>query len=91
MISIHLEDGKMKATILDLRYKMKEVLKALERNEQVTVLYRGKAKGIIIPAKSDAKIIKVHMHPFFGSSVMSEQKTVLEELDDLRGSRFDDI
>ena len=36
----------MKASILDLRRRMSEVLKALERNEDVTILYRGKKKGI---------------------------------------------
>ena len=81
----------MKASILDLRYKMKDVLKALEKNEQVTVLYHGKVKGIIVPAKSGEKANKVTTHPFFGSSAAKEQKTVLEELDDLRGSRYDDI
>ncbi len=80
----------MEATILDLRYKMKDVLNALEKNEQVTVLYHGKVKGVIVPAKSDEKTKKVKTHPFFGSSA-SEQKSVLEELDDLRGSRFNDI
>ena len=81
----------MEASILDLRYKMKDVLEALEKNEQVTVLYRGKAKGVIVPTKSDSKMEKVNMHPFFGSSAKSEQKTVLEELDELRGNRLGDI
>jgi prevent-host-death family protein len=40
----------MKATILDLRYRMKDVLKAVERGETVTVLYRGKEKACILPA-----------------------------------------
>jgi antitoxin (DNA-binding transcriptional repressor) of toxin-antitoxin stability system len=91
IIGIHLTEKQMKATILDLRYKMKDVLNALDKNEQVTVLYHGKVKGVIVPANSDGKIKKVNMHPFFGSSVVNGQKTVLEELDDLRGSRFDDI
>jgi hypothetical protein len=39
----------MKATIVDLRYRMKEVLKALDRKESVSVLYRGKVKGVITP------------------------------------------
>ncbi len=80
----------MEATILDLRYKMKDVLNALDKNEQVTVLYHGKVKGVIMPAKTDIEQ-KVTMHPFFGISTCDEQKTVLEELDGLRGNRFDDI
>ena len=37
----------MKATVVDLRYRMKEVLKALDRNEDVKILYHGKTKGVI--------------------------------------------
>ena len=39
----------MNATIVDLRYRMKDVLRAIERGETVTVLYRGKAKAALIP------------------------------------------
>ena len=39
----------MKATILDLRRKMREILHALEQNEPVTILHRGKQKGILYP------------------------------------------
>jgi len=46
----------MKASIVDLRYKMNEVIKALERNETVTVLYHGKEKGVITPVKRDLKM-----------------------------------
>jgi len=40
----------MKASILDLRRKMKDVLKALDHNEPVTLTHRGKKKGIIYPS-----------------------------------------
>lgn len=79
----------MKATVVDLRYKMNDVLKALDRNEKVTVLYHGKVKGIIIPAGGE-KQKKITENPFFGMS-SDTQKSVLDELDDLRGSRYDDI
>ncbi len=77
----------MKATIVDLRYRTKDILKALERNESVTVLYHGKVKGIINPAKekSTSKIID---HPFFGMNDEHEE-TVLEELENLRNPRYD--
>jgi antitoxin (DNA-binding transcriptional repressor) of toxin-antitoxin stability system len=39
----------MDATIVDLRYRMKEVLRAIDRGETVTVLYRGKAKAKLTP------------------------------------------
>jgi hypothetical protein len=55
----------MRATIVDLRYKMNQVLKALERNETVSVLYRGKIKGVLSPATSTSTA-KVKEHCFFG-------------------------
>jgi hypothetical protein len=80
----------MKASVVDLRYKMNDILKALDRNETVSVLYHGKMKGVIIPAK--AKVTKkIKDHPFFGMSVKDTQKPVLEELDELRKPRCDDI
>jgi antitoxin (DNA-binding transcriptional repressor) of toxin-antitoxin stability system len=39
----------MNATIVDLRYKMKHVLRAIDRGETVTVLYRGKERAKLIP------------------------------------------
>ena len=80
----------MKATVVDLRYKMNDVLKALERNEKVTVLYRGKIKGVLIPSGGKKKM-KITDHPFFGMSAQTIKKEVLEAIDDLRGPRYNDI
>jgi antitoxin (DNA-binding transcriptional repressor) of toxin-antitoxin stability system len=41
----------MKASILDLRRRMADVLKALQRNEEVTLLRRGKVIAVIRPDK----------------------------------------
>lgn len=35
----------MKVSILDLRRRMKDVLRALDRNESVTIYYRGNEKA----------------------------------------------
>jgi hypothetical protein len=80
----------MKATIVDLRYKMNDVLKALDRNEHVTVFYRGKAKGTLIPLGKKSQI-KISDHPFFGMSSHNNEKTVQDVMDGLRGPRYDDI
>jgi len=80
----------MKATVVDLRYKMKDVLKALDRNEKVTVLYRGKVKGILIPSGKKTKM-KISDHPFFGMSSQVSEKSVSDEIGDLRGTRYNDI
>ena len=80
----------MKATIVDLRYKMNDVLKALNRNEKVTVLYRGKVKGILIPVEKKSEL-KIKEHPFFGMSLKNTDKSVTELLNDVRGTRYNDI
>lgn len=77
----------MKASIVDLRYKTAEILKALDRNESVTVLYHGKVRGIIKPAREISKSI-IEEHPFFGMYKESES-SVLDELEKLRTSRYD--
>jgi hypothetical protein len=93
MYNIHFDiyrGSEMKATVVDLRYKMNDVLKALDRNEKVTVLYHGKIKGIIIPAERESHK-KITDHPFFGMSSQNNKKSVLEELNDLRETRYNDI
>jgi hypothetical protein len=76
----------MEASILDLRYKMKEVLMALERREKVRILYHGKEKGTIIPVESKGNS-KVSEHPFFGMN-RKDKRTVSEVISDLRGGRY---
>ena len=57
----------MKATTLDLRYKMKDILRAIDRGETVTVLYRGKEKARLVPIDTKPeKEIKPSDHPFCG-------------------------
>lgn len=55
----------MKATVLDLRTNMKAVLAALDRNEEVTLTYRGKTKGVIVPC-TDAAHPETASLPGFG-------------------------
>jgi antitoxin (DNA-binding transcriptional repressor) of toxin-antitoxin stability system len=61
----------MNATIVDLRYRMRDVLRAIDRGETVTVLYRGKAKAKLMPVApsspaSDERIPKTKDQPLFG-------------------------
>jgi hypothetical protein len=52
----------MKASVLDLRCHMGKVLKALDRNENVTLTYRGHEKATIVPKKISGGIdIKNHL------------------------------
>jgi hypothetical protein len=77
----------MKATIVDLRYKTREILEALERNESVTVLYHGRVKGVLHPAGRGASP-RVAEHPFFGMHA-EQQRSVDEEMEQLRRPRHD--
>jgi hypothetical protein len=80
----------MEANIVDLRYKMKDVLKALDNKENVTILYHGKVRGKIIPKKNNQKR-SIKNHPFFGMSPDTSSKPVLEELEEIRSTRINDI
>ena len=79
----------MKANIVDLRYKMKDVLKALDRKERVEIMYRGKPKGVIMPVhEHNAK--PMTEHPFFGS-MATDKRSVEQIMDELRGGRYRDL
>ena len=56
----------MKATIVDLRYRMKDVLRAIDRGEIVTVLYRGKEKARLVPIAASSPPPKASDHPACG-------------------------
>ena len=88
-ISIHIQGVNMKATIVDLRYKMNEVLKALDKRETVTILFHGKVKGKIVPTGAE-KSIKAKDHPFFNMNE-GDKRSVAQQMEELRGSRFNDF
>lgn len=76
----------MHASVLDLRYKMKDILKALRRNEIVKIFYRGRETGVIVPSLGK-KGQSVKKHPFFGMN-RSKDQTVDDVLNELRGGRY---
>jgi hypothetical protein len=75
----------VKASIVDLRYKTREILAALDRNESVTVLYHGRVKGVIHPAGKPSSAA-VAEHAFFGMHAEAEG-SVAEEMERLRRPR----
>ena len=75
----------MKVSVVDLRYRMNEILKAIDRNEEVTILYHGKVKGIIKP-KVTRGCRRISDHPFF--NMHSSKETVQEVMTKLRGGRY---
>lgn len=78
----------MKISTVDFKYKMKDILKALNRNESVKVYYRNNLCGILTPVPSKKKVPKVKAHPFFGMHKGSKV-SVEEEMNKLRESRFE--
>ena len=77
----------MEASVVDLRYKMKDVLDALERRESIRILYHGRLKGTIVPI-SEKRKGKMIDHPFFGMK-KQEHPSVPEQMNILRGGRYD--
>ena len=58
----------MRASIVDLRYHMKDVLRAIDRGESVTVLYRGKERARLVPSgeKAGQTLVNPSDHPACG-------------------------
>ena len=79
----------MEASIVDLRYKMKDVLKALGRHERVKILYHGKVRGTIIPDSKEHRR-KVADHEFFGM-IKDRSDQIAETMDQLRGGRYNAV
>jgi hypothetical protein len=79
----------MEASVVDLRYRMADVLKALERNESVRITHRGRLRGIIHPPGHEQRSISKD-HPFF-SLAKGDKRPVTEVMDQIRGSRYDDL
>lgn len=77
----------MESSIVDLRYKMKNVLQALKRNEDVKIYYHSKWIGTIIPKQQPKQSSKITDHPFFGMHA-DETKSVESHMQHLRGGRF---
>lgn len=79
----------MKASILDLRRRMADVLRALDRNEPVKILYRGREKAILLPAgRSNGGQLHVKDHPAFGMwKGRKEFEDVGAQVRELRKSR----
>jgi hypothetical protein len=78
-------EAAMKATIVDLRYRMNDILKALDRNETVTILYHGKKKGILTGLRPPS-VSRVQEHPFF--NMRPKEGSVEAEMEHLRGVRY---
>jgi len=79
----------MKASILDLRRRMGEVQRALDRGEAVTLLRRGKVIAVIQPAGVAPAGVSVTGHQAFGMwKDRPDLGDVRAAVDGLRKGRF---
>ena len=83
----------MKASVVDLRYRMKDILKALDRNETVTITYHGKERALLVPIPgAHQKRKRIRDHPFFG---MWADRKDMEDVEGyvrkLRENRYRDL
>jgi len=83
----------MRASVVDLRHKMKEILQALARNEPVTITYHGTDRAVMLPlgrAEQDRKPFRDS--PAFGMwKDRDEMKDVTAWLRAIRRGRIDDL
>ncbi len=80
----------MKASFVDLRKRSSQIIRALNRNESVTVLYRGKPAAIMQPIGEQAsgQTMRAKDHAAFGLWA-DRNDDVAEHVRKLRGGRFD--
>jgi hypothetical protein len=82
----------MDASVLDLRRNMKSILRALDRNEPVTLFYRGRKKGVIQPIAGESSAMSAKMHPAFGMwKDRKDMKNVAAYVRRLRRGRYHDL
>jgi hypothetical protein len=79
----------VKASVVDLRYNMREVLSALKRREVVNVEYRNKRIAKIIPDGPDTETDLMN-HEFFGSA-KDKQSSVYDVVRAMRKRRYLDL
>jgi hypothetical protein len=80
----------MKASFVDLRKKSGQIIRALGRNEAVTVLYRGRVAAIMQPVGGPAATkTAATNHPAFGIwADRDDMKDVAAYVRRLRRGRF---
>jgi hypothetical protein len=81
----------MKVTVLDLRRRMKDIVRALDQNESVAIFYRGKKKGIIYPVSQiEHGRDSIRKHPAVGMwRDREDMRDVAKFVRDLRKGRRD--
>jgi antitoxin (DNA-binding transcriptional repressor) of toxin-antitoxin stability system len=79
----------MKASVVDLRYRMKEVLEAIKKNHLVELTYHGKVIATIVPSTFENRQ-SVKEHEIFGYS-RDDHEPVEEKMKRMRKGRYRDL
>jgi len=81
----------MRASFVDLRKKSSEIIGALDRNESITLFYRGRPKAILRSLTGEqGRHVKVRQHPAFGLwKDRDDLEAVATHVRKLRKGRFD--
>ncbi len=79
----------MQLSFVDLRHKTQDIQAALDRSEEITLTYRGKAKAKIVPIRTKSKK-KIEDHPAFGMW-KDDPRPVEEIVRHLRRNRYHDL
>ena len=79
----------MKATLLELRRQTNKVVKAIDKNQKVTLTRRGKSFAVITPMKSEGKGLRVKDHPAYGMCAdLKNTEDVLDYMKKIRSNRY---
>jgi antitoxin (DNA-binding transcriptional repressor) of toxin-antitoxin stability system len=82
----------MKATFVDLRKKSAQIIRALNRNETITVYYRGRPKAVMTPIATAKPRMRAADHPACGMwADREDMKDVHKWLRNLRKPRHHDL
>jgi len=77
----------MRASVVDLRYKTKDILECLRKRQTVELTCRGKIEGIIIPAPRNSHQPPMASHPAVGMW-KDQEEPVSAVMERLRKPRF---
>jgi hypothetical protein len=79
----------MNASVVDLRYKTREVLRALDRQESVNIFFHGKLKGVLSPCRTTSR--KRPSETLMFGMYKKDRRPVAKIMKELRGGRFVDL
>ena len=82
----------MIASFLDFRKHARDIIKALDRREDVTILYRGKVKAVMSPVEQAQETQSAKTNEAFGMwADRKDMADVAKNVRTLRKGRYGDL